>query len=48
METMIRTNFPQPHEQRKIEKLLARLAQIKRDQTKPAPKAQGLKKVSAA
>jgi hypothetical protein len=48
METKIRTNFPQPHEQRKIEKLLARLAQMKRDQMKPAPKAQGRKQVSAA
>jgi len=45
---MVRTNFPRPHEQLRIEKLLARLAQMKRDQIKPDPKAQVFKQVSAA
>jgi hypothetical protein len=38
-----RTNLPEPHEQRKIDKLLARLAQMKRD-----PKPQVPKQVEAA
>jgi hypothetical protein len=40
---MIRTNLPRPHEQRKIEELLARLAQMKQN-----PKPQVLKQAPAA
>jgi hypothetical protein len=45
---MVRTNISRPHEQLRIEKLLARLAQMKQDQIKPDPKAQVFKQVSAA
>jgi len=39
---MPRTSFPKPHEQHKIEKLLARLAEMKRN-----PKLQVVKRASA-
>jgi len=34
---MTAPNFPQPHEQRKIEKLLLKLAKLKPISAKPAP-----------
>jgi len=45
---MYQANLLQTREQRKIEKLLARLARMKQDQTKPEPKDQALKQASAA
>jgi hypothetical protein len=45
---MLKANLSQTREQRKIEKLLAKLAQMKQDQRKPDPKDQALKQASAA
>jgi len=44
---MTRTNFPQPHEQRQIEQLLAKLSKVKPISPKPAPIVQGMPAIRA-
>jgi hypothetical protein len=45
---MIRPSLPQPHEQRKIEELLLKLAKMKLKHEKPAPIASGISTVRTA
>ena len=47
IEDMKHTSLPQPHEQHKIERLLARLSKVKPISAKPAPIVQGLCAIQA-
>jgi hypothetical protein len=45
---MTQTSLPQPHEQRKVEKLLVKLSKVKPVSAKPAPIVQGMPAIRAA
>jgi len=42
---MTQTSLPQPHEQRKVEKLLVKLSKVNPISAKPAPSVQGMSNV---
>jgi hypothetical protein len=44
---MTHTSLPQPHEQRKVEKLLLKLSKVKPISAKPAPIVQGMSAIRA-